>query len=216
PELQGKNSYRVHDLLLDFARGKLRDTIIEVQYTFLEALRSQCVNEEWAKFQGNKEYHFRYLPYHLHSSEQYGELLKLFFDFHWLQQKVKETNLPSLISDFRFLGTASHEIKLLKSSLMLSADVIEKTPDSMGRLLSSANEHPTVNALIKRVRESCTKTCHILPLFSCLSEPVGPLIKIFRKHTDKVLALLTSVSSTGTTVISASTDRSIKIHELET
>ena len=73
-----------------------------------------------------------------------------------------------------------------------------------------------MNRLLELVRESCMKFCHILPLFSCLSEPVGPLIKIFRKHNDKVLALATSVSSTGTIVISASTDCSIKIHELET
>ena len=83
----------------------------------------------------------RYLPYHLDSSKQYGELLQLFFDFNWLQHKVKETNLASLISDFRFLGTASHEIKLLKSSLMLSADVIEKTPDSIGPQLLGIGNH---------------------------------------------------------------------------
>ncbi|XP_028408749.1 apoptotic protease-activating factor 1-like isoform X2 [Dendronephthya gigantea] len=221
PALHGKNSYRVHDLLLDFARGKLRDTITDVQCMFIEALNRKCVNGEWAKFQGNKDYYYQYLPYHLHSSEQYGVLLNLFFDFHWLEQKVKETNLPSLISDFRFLGTDSYEIKLLKSSLMLSADVIEKAPDSigpqlLGRLLSCADEHPAVKRLLEHIRERCTRKCRLMPLFSCLSEPVGPLIKIFRKHVDKVLALTTSVSSTGTIVISASTDRSVKVHDLET
>ena len=132
PTQQGKKSYRVHDLLLDFARGKLRSTLTDVQCKFIEALNKKCVNGEWAKFQGNKDYYYKYLPYHLYSSEQYGVLLNLFFDFHWLEQKVKETNLPSLISDFRFLGTDSYEIKLLKSSLMLSADVIEGAPDSIG------------------------------------------------------------------------------------
>jgi hypothetical protein len=52
---------------------------------------------------------------------------------------VKQTNLPSLISDFRFLDTPSREIKLLKSSLMLSADFIEKNPDCVGQQLLGNN-----------------------------------------------------------------------------
>jgi hypothetical protein len=52
--------------------------------------------------------------------------------FNWLEQKVKQTNLPSLISDFRFPGTRSHEIKLLILLLTLSADVVDKNPDSIG------------------------------------------------------------------------------------
>ena len=60
PVVQGKNSYRVHDLLLDFARGRLGDiTITELQCMFLETLRDQCVNGEWANFKGNKNYFFR-------------------------------------------------------------------------------------------------------------------------------------------------------------
>ena len=106
--------------------------LTKVQHLFLDTLRGQCENGDWAKFQGNKDYYFRYLPYHLNSSKQCGELLQLVFSFHWLEQKVKQTNLPSLLSDFRFLDEKSYEIKLLKSSLMLSADVIEKIPDSIG------------------------------------------------------------------------------------
>ena len=146
--MQGKNSYRVHDLLLDFARAKLKNpeetrTLNGIQCMFLETLRDHCVNGEWAKFQSkisNKEYYFKYLPYHLCSSEQYGQLLQLFFNFHWLEQKVKNTNLPSLLSDFRFITTKSRDIELLKSSLMLSADVIENNPDSISpQLLGKRN-----------------------------------------------------------------------------
>jgi hypothetical protein len=121
---------------LDFARAKLRSigTLTDVQLLFLETLRGQCVNREWAKFKGNKGYYFKYLPYHLYSFEPHGEIRQLFFDYHWLEQKVDQTNLPSLISDFRFLEPLSHEMKLLKSSLTLSADVIEnsKRPKSIG------------------------------------------------------------------------------------
>ncbi len=65
--------------------------------------------------------------------------------------------------------------------------------------------------------EECKKTYHLLPLFSCLSEPVGPLIKIFSKNiNDFVYSLATSVSATGTIVISGLGNNLIKIHELET
>ncbi|XP_028393317.1 apoptotic protease-activating factor 1-like isoform X2 [Dendronephthya gigantea] len=221
PEIHGKNSYRVHDLILDFARGKCRETITDARRMFLDALRSHCKDGEWPGFQGNKDYYFKYLPYHIHSSEEYGELLALFFNYHWLDQKVKQTNLPSLISDFRFLGTASHEIKLLKSSLMLSADVIEKHPDSiglqlLGRLLSYADEHPSVNKLLELARKTSEETRRLIPLFPCLSEPEGALIRIFRNHSDTIFSLVTTISANGTIVISALADGSIKVHELET
>ena len=148
PELQGKTSYRVHDLLLDFAKTKLQasGTLTDVQRVFVKTLRGQCVNGEWTTTSSTsqKDYYFKYLPYHLHSSKQHSELLQLFFHFYWLEQKVKHTNVPSLISDFRFLDTPlQHEIKLLKKSLMLSADAIEKNMGSIGpQLLGSKNNVP--------------------------------------------------------------------------
>ena len=135
PQLQEKTSYRVHDLLLDFARRKLKVTgsLTGVQRLFVETLRGQCVNGEWNENSttAQKDYYFKFLPYHISSSEQHGELLQLFFDLNWLQQKVKHVDLPSVVSDFRFLGTLSQETQLLKSSLMLSFPVIEKNADSI-------------------------------------------------------------------------------------
>ena len=144
PELQEKASYRIHDLLLDFARKKLKatGTLTDVQRLFVETLRGQCVNGEWNTIStsNQKDYYFKYLPYHINSSEQQSELLQLLFDLHWLQQKVKHTNIPSVVSDFRFLSKPAEEMELLKSSLMLSAYVINKNPVSIcPQLLGSTN-----------------------------------------------------------------------------
>ena len=132
-EIVEETSYRVHDLLLDFARKKLqaKGTLTHVQRLFVETLRKQCVNGKWntASTSHQKDYYWKYLPYHIYSSEQESELSQLLFDLHWLQQKAKHTNIPSVVSDFRFLSTPSEEIRLLKSSLMLSGDVIDKNPD---------------------------------------------------------------------------------------
>ena len=149
PELQEKTSYRVHDALLDFARKKLKatGTLTDVQRLFVETLRGQCVNGEWntTSTSNQKDYYLKYLPYHIYSSEQQSELLQLFFDLHWLQQKVKHTNIPSVVLDFRFLSTPSKEVELLKSSLMLSADVIEKNPRSIcQQLLGKKNNEPYI------------------------------------------------------------------------
>ena len=144
PELQEKTSYRIHDLLLDFARKKLKatGTLTDVQHLFVEVLRGQCVNGQWntTATSNQKDYYFKYLPYHIYSSEQQSELLQLLIDLHWLQQKVKHTNIPSVVSDFRFLSTPPEEMELLKSSLMLSAYAIEKNPDSIcAQLLGNTN-----------------------------------------------------------------------------
>jgi hypothetical protein len=144
PELHGKKSYRVHDLLLDFAQTKLQDmgTLNDVQDKFVKALRGLCVDGEWNDNSTTcqKDYYFKYLPYHIYSSGRHGELLQLLFDLHWLKQKVKHINVFSVISDFRFVDTESKEIQLLKSSLMFSADVINENPDSIcPQLLGNSN-----------------------------------------------------------------------------
>jgi hypothetical protein len=73
-----------------------------------------------------------------------------------------------------------------------------------------------MSKLAEDVRETCKKTCHLLPLSACL-KPVGPLIKIFTPNVDEcILSFETFNSSTGTIVISGLTNGLIKIHELET
>ncbi len=177
PELQGKTSYRVHDLLLDFARTRLcaRDTLTDVQRLFVKILRGQCVDGGWTITSSiyQKDYYFKYLPYHLHSSEQHDELLALFLDFHWLEQKLKQTNVPSIISDFRFLTTPLDEMKLLKSSLMFSADIIEKNPDSIGpQLLGNINTVSYLTLFCLTLLHFClTLPCLTLPCLNCLALP---------------------------------------------
>ena len=225
PSEEGKMAYRVHDLLLDFTRGKLRQMghrISDVQANFLEMFRRQCENGDWSRFHEDNEYFFTYLPYHLHSAEKFEDLLRLFFNFEWLQRKVKVTSLASLISDFRFLDhCTSVELKLLKSSLMLSADVLDKRSVEMGaqllgRLYSCSSENPSVKKLLDEVREHSSGERLLIPLHSCLTEPEGPLIKIFTRHKGTVLSLATAYRVSGPIVISASSDLLIKVNELET
>ena len=84
----------------------------------------------------------------------------------------------------------------------------------LGRLQSWADEYPNVKKLLKSVCEMCMKTCHILPIFSCL-EVGGP--EIYRKNIESgVYSLATSNTSAGTIVISGLENGLIKIYELET
>ena len=224
PSHEGKKTYRVHDLLLDFTRGKRLQCghgIRDIQAEFLKTLRRQCVGGDWPNFPEDNVYLFTYLPYHLCSAEKHEDLLHLFFDFKWLQRKVEVTSLASLISDFRFLSDAAQEPKILKSSLMLSADVLDKKPDGMGaqllgRLASRSRENPNIHELLQQVRENCSKKCLLIPLHSCLTEPDGPLIKIFTRHHGTVLSLATAYRVAGSIVISASSDCLIKVNDLET
>jgi hypothetical protein len=84
----------------------------------------------------------------------------------------------------------------------------------LGYLLSYVDKYPCVNKLVKDVRETCTKSCHLFPLSSWL-ELEGP--EVFTKNVDsEVMSLATSNSSTGTIVISGLANCLIKIHDLET
>ena len=78
----------------------------------------------------------------------------------------------------------------------------------------ASDECPSVKKLLEDVRETCGKTCHLLPLFSCLKLEGA---EIFKKNVGSgVYSLATSTSSTGTIVISGLGNGSIHIHELET
>jgi hypothetical protein len=85
----------------------------------------------------------------------------------------------------------------------------------LGRLLSYASDEcPSVKKLLEDVRETCGKTSHLLPLFSCLKLEGA---EIFKKNVgSQVRSLATSNGSTGTIVISGLRNGSIHIHELET
>jgi hypothetical protein len=81
-------------------------------------------------------------------------------------------------------------------------------------MLSCVDNCPGVKKLLECVRDTCGKTFHLLPLFSCLKLE-GP--EIFKKSFDSgVRSLATFNSSTGTIVISGLGNGSIHIHELET
>ena len=83
-----------------------------------------------------------------------------------------------------------------------------------GRLLSCEENYPRVKTLIEQLRETGTKTYHLVPVSSCLD--LGGL-EIFRKIFDlPVLSLATHRSSTGTVVICGLADGSIIIFDLET
>jgi hypothetical protein len=71
-----------------------------------------------------------------------------------------------------------------------------------------------VKKLLEDVHETCGKTCHLLPLFSCLKLE-GP--EISKKSFDSGIYSLAKFStSAGTKVISGLDNGSIHIHELDT
>ena len=83
-----------------------------------------------------------------------------------------------------------------------------------GRLISYEEKYPRVKTLIEQLRETGTKTCHLLPVSPCL-DLGGP--EIFRKRFGSaVYSLATRKSSTGTVVICGLLYGSIKIFDPET
>ena len=83
-----------------------------------------------------------------------------------------------------------------------------------GRLISYEEKYPRVKTLIEQLRETVTKTRHLLPVSPCL-DLGGP--EISRKILDsKVDSLATRKVSTGTVVICGLRNGSIIIFDLET
>ena len=83
-----------------------------------------------------------------------------------------------------------------------------------GRFISYEEKYPRIKTLIEQLRETCTKTCHLLPVSSCL-DLGGP--EISRKIFDPgVLSLATRKRSTGIVVICGMENGAIIIFDIET
>jgi hypothetical protein len=84
-----------------------------------------------------------------------------------------------------------------------------------GRLQSYGDEYPTIKALLEQLLETCTKTRHLLPLFSCL-DLGGP--EISRKSFESPVRSLaaSNASAAGTRVICGLENGSIIIYDLDT
>jgi len=204
---------RIHDLLLDYLRRRLgADTLVEKHRAFLESYSQQCPNH-WSE--GPQDgYFFENLVWHLRHARRDDEAVRLLGDFRWMQAKLDACGVTALLTDYEWFAPRYDDARLLQEALRLSAYVLSNDRAQLsGQLLGRLPPGLSVAVdLLRAQTEQLARKPWLRPLRRLLTPPGGALIFTLASHTARVRTL--SLSPNGTTALSASDDRTIKVWDL--
>jgi len=149
------------------------------------------------------------------------EVEKTLLDYCYLEAKLAGQGVKELIEDYALVRQAGvskekeESLTLLQSALRLSAHVLSKDPLQLpsqltGRLLGV--EQNELDKLLEQARQE-VKRPWLRPLHPCLAVPGGVLIRTLEGHTYSVYGV--AVTPDGRCAVSASTDKTLKVWDLE-
>ncbi|MEW8547085.1 MAG: NB-ARC domain-containing protein [Candidatus Thiodiazotropha sp.] len=206
----------LHDLQRDFLI-QLLDQPVAMHEALLQAhlsVFSDMAKGHWWLMPAEEPYLWDWLGWHLCESGRMVQFRQLLFEYRWLRAKLQTRDLNHLLSDFDMFPE-SNAIKLLRSTLELSAHVLKKAPDQLsnqllGRLIGiNQSELKALCESIKNVADEY----RLIPLRTGLTNPGGPLKRTLTGHVDSVNHLV--LTEDGQSAISASDDKSIKVWDLK-
>jgi WD40 repeat protein len=215
-KLQGWEPGRLvtlHDLQHDYLRARAGEDLPSLHARLLAAYQAQCPNG-WPSGPDDG-YFFPRLPYHLLAAGRENELRRLLLDYPWLRAKLAAAGVGALLPDYDLLP-GDRALALLQGALRLAAHVLARDPAQLpgqltGRLLGVAA--PDLQDFVAHIPAQ-EKAPWLRPLTPCLTAPGGPLLRTLAGHTGSVNAV--ALTADGRQAVSASSDDTIKLWDLET
>jgi len=201
-----KGSIRLHDVMQDWLASAI---------TTAPQFHNHLVDSwpDWTQLPDT--YAWRWLPWHLARGGRKEEIEKLLWNPVWLKAKLAATDINALIADFEYLKP-SREAELIQGALRLSSHVLGKDssqfPSQMtGRLLPWGRL-----AAIERLIASLNGAADgpwLRPLWPALDPPGTALLRTLAGHSASVYDV--AVTPDGRRAVSASTDKTLKVWDLE-
>jgi WD40 repeat protein len=208
----------LHDLQRDYVRKQARD-LTDLHRRLLDIYRHDC--QDWAK--GPKDgYLFDHLVYHLVQAREWHELSVTLCNLDFLEARCREGSVYDLENDYR-LALASWEgtkqdrvlIEKFEERLRLEAGRIHQVPELLTPILYNyltwvdAPSGP-IHCSLESYRQ---KLVHWLRSLQD-PRPQPPLwLHSLEGHTDSVNAL--ALSPDGRQIVSGSSDKTLKVWDLE-
>ena len=213
----------------------MRDWLVEEQaagvYWCEEAggerqLADACWEEYRGGPQGMSSYSLAHLPAHLFAAGRVEDLAQVLTDLDFMEAKLDELGPQALIDDYKTALRSVEQtpipwrdqeaLRLLQGAIRLStsalaSDTSQLRGQLLGRLLGFDNE------IICGVLERASRWCGgpwLRPLTASLQAPGGPLVRILMGHSDGISSVV--VTPDGRRAVSASTDRTLRVWDLET
>jgi WD40 repeat protein len=169
-----------------------------------------------------RRYTLNSLPHHLIVSLQTDRLHFVLTDFDFLEAKILDFGVQSLIEDYELAlksnlpisGQKAHSLKLIQDAIRLSKHILQSEPTQLagqllGRLLNSKDSD--IQRMLDQIK-SITDSPWLRPLTPMLTPPGGPLRQTLIGHTGEINTL--AVTPDGKLAVSGSTDNTLKVWDL--
>ncbi|MES1243465.1 MAG: WD40 repeat domain-containing protein [Acidobacteriota bacterium] len=156
----------------------------------------------------------RHLPGYLHEIEDGDRLRALLSSFSFLERKVRNLNASELVSDYEYLPEDS-PLRLVQAAVRLSAYILDRDPGQLaGHLLGRLLDHDAteITDLLDTIREQ--HPLGLFPTVASMTRPGGALLQTFSAlpSIGTIYAIVPTLD--GERVVSASSDRTIRIWSL--
>ncbi|HEY6345653.1 MAG TPA: NB-ARC domain-containing protein [Bryobacteraceae bacterium] len=162
------------------------------------------------------QYAWRWLPWHLLQAGRKTDVERILWDPRWMAAKLVATDANALIADYEHLKP-SPETELLEGALWLSshvlnADARQFASQLAGRLLPHRDQ-PRIRAFLEQLGAAAPARW-LRPMQPALYPPGARLLRTLEGHAVPVKSV--AVTPDGRRAVSASSDNTLKVWDLET
>ncbi|MBP0008282.1 MULTISPECIES: NB-ARC domain-containing protein [unclassified Roseofilum] len=240
---EGESPHRwvwLHDMQQNYLQEKLQDKA-KVHREFLASYAKGRFPWKGAQVEG-ETYLYQHAAYHFQKAEEEEAFAQLLGDFDWLWPKLEATDIQALLLDFDRVQDKDRFLRRLQKALRLSAQVLTQDKQQfasqlwgrllnlkqmkkheyqyfwqkipiLGRYLPHHRGRGKVEQLLQQAKDRQTHTW-FRPLAPCLDSSDGALLCTLRGHQSWVNTV--AVTRDGQLAVSGSSDKTLKVWDLET
>jgi WD40 repeat protein len=202
---------RLHDVVHTYLQQKQRERLPKTHQQFLKA----CLpaSGRWTDLPPEETYLWRHLAHHMIDGGRSGELRELLLDFEYLQAKLRAMDANTLLADYAALAPQHPELLVIQEALSLAASTLTKDGRELaGQLLGRLGDvsDAGIQHLLQGARD-WREGAWLRPRTRSLLQSENEPPRLREGHTNGINAL----ALLGRTLVSASSDRTLRLWSLE-